>query len=293
MDNRDIEPYYNMHKLIYILGIDALDYELVEKLNLNNLKQLEYDKIIVPIDEKGGYPLSPEVWSYFLIGKNISKGFEKSYNFTRYLVKLNRYLNVDFSKGFSRRIKNLYLKVFTSSLRFGKLKQNTFLDVTKSMEINVPFYSFDNKTFDVGHIFGIGELSLEETIKEIKVIYENRKKQILSEIKNIKEKDVVFAYMHTTDMLQHVSHLRISVIKKHYIDLDSYVSILKRKLEDNFNKVIFIIVSDHGFDFNIGNHSMKGFYSSNVKLIPKPEKITEFYGIILDLVNRSYGLSHS
>jgi len=71
------------------------------------------------------------------------------------------------------------------------------------------------------------------------------------------------------------------------------VSVLKRRLKDSFGEIIFIIVSDHGFDFEKGDHSMKGFYSSNIYLIPKPEKITDFYGIILDLVNNSNGLSRS
>ncbi len=66
------------YKLIFILAIDALDYELVKKLNLKNLKQLEYNKIEVPINEKLGVPISADVWASFLIGKNISVNLQIS-----------------------------------------------------------------------------------------------------------------------------------------------------------------------------------------------------------------------
>ncbi len=279
--------------MIFILGIDALDYELVDKLNLDSLKQLEYSKTVVPIHKKFGIPLSPEVWASFLTGKYTPKHFEKPQNFKRFLFKLNRSLKIDFSKGILEKIKLQYYKYFTVSNRFGKLNKKTFLDITQSMEINVPFYSFDNKTFDIGHLFGKGELSLEKTVKGIKLIYESRKKQIFNELDNSGNEDVVFAFMHTADMLSHYAFLRRSEIELHYIDLNNYVSALKLKLADFFDEVIFIIVSDHGFDFDKGTHSMKGFYSSNTHLIPKPENITDFYGIILELVNKNKELYRS
>ncbi len=274
--------------MIFILGIDALDYELVEKLNLNSLKQLEYSKIVVPIHKELGVPLSPEVWASFLTGTHVPKGFKNPRHFTKFLGTLTRSLKINCSKGVLKKLKILYLKLFTEPNKFDNLNKKTFLDITQSMEINVPFYSFDNKTFDIGHLFGLEELSLEQTVKEIILIYENRKTQIFSKIDNIRNEDVVFAFMHTADILQHCAYLRFFEIELHYIDLNNYVSSLKRKLVDSFGEVIFIIVSDHGFDFDKGTHSINGFYSSNTHLISKPEKITDFYKIILDLV----GLNH-
>ena len=282
-----------MIKLIYILGIDGLEYELVEKLNLNNLKQLEHTKIVVPIHKELDHPLSPEVWAAFLTGKYTPKHFEKPQKFVRFLLKLNRSLKIDYSKGFLNRFKNFYLENFTSANRFGNLEQKTFLDITKSYEINVPFYSFDNKTFNILYLFGLEKLSLTQSINEIKTVYEERKKQIINEINYISNSDVVFSFMHTLDVLQHLSFLHFSEVKKHYLDLDNYVSILKNNLEDTFGEINFIIVSDHGFDFEIGDHSMMGFYSSNTYLIPKPVEITDFYAIIIDLINERKEISSS
>lgn len=282
-----------MHKLIFILGIDALDYKMVVKLNLNNLKQREYGKVIVPINKELGIPLSPEVWASFLTGIYFPKDFKKPHHFTRYLIKLNRYLKINFSKEFLKRFKFVYRKLFTVSNKFGNLNKRTFLDITQSMEINVPFYSFDNKTFDIGYLFGTGELTLKQTIKEIDAIYEMRKSQIINEIDNINKSGIVFAYMHSIDILQHLLSFHITNIQQYYIDIDNYVLFLKKRLEDSFGEIIFIIVSDHGFDFNIGGHSKYAFYSSNTYLIPKPKKITDFYEIISNFVNKYNGLSNS
>ena len=283
-----------VHKLIFILGIDALDYDLVEKLNLNNLKQLEYSKIVVPISKKIGIPSSPEVWASFLTGEHMPLKFSSKNNYIKAMKKILGVFRIASDNRFRRKANYFWAKLgFKSNVIFGSINRKTFLDVIKSNEINVPFYSFDHKTFQISHLFGHNMLSLAQAVKETKVIYENRKIQILNETNKINNNDLIFAFMHTTDILQHFSYLRFLEIKKHYLDLDNYVSILKRSLEDSFGEIIFIIVSDHGFDFKIGNHSMMGFYSCNTHLIPKPEKITDFYGIILELVKKSNGLSVS
>ncbi len=285
MGQRYIERWID---LIFILGIDALDYELVEKLNLNNLKQIEYGKVIVPINEKIGIPSSPEVWASFLIGENILIKFESSSYFINMITKILGIFNIDSDEEFFKKIRGFFVRFgFSSYSRFGYLTRKTFLDITKSKKINTPYYNFDNKTFKLSALFGNNKISLKKAVKEIKLLYESRKKQIFRELDNIGDEDVVFAFMHTADMLQHCSFIRFSEIEQHYIDLDNYVPILKNRLEDSFDEVIFIIVSDHGFDFDKGTHSMRGFYSSNTHLIPKPEKITDFYEIILELVKNA------
>lgn len=275
-----------MHKLIFILGIDALDYDLVEKLNLNNLKQLEYGKVIVPINEKIGIPHSPEVWASFLVGERMSMNFISSSYYINLMLRVLGFFHISTNNIFITKALNLLKKLnIRSNISFGNLNKDTFLDIIKSKEINVPYYSFDHLTFNISTLFGVSKISLKQAIIEIKSIYEMRKKQIIREIKDIENYDVVFAFMHTTDLLQHLS-LSIDDIEKHYIDLDNYVSRLKLELENSFECFTFILVSDHGFDFDKETHSMNGFYSSSTHLIPIPEKITDFYGIILELVNK-------
>ena len=272
--------------MIYVLCVDALDYELVQKLNLKNLKQLEYNKIEVPINEIICLPMSADVWASFLIGKNISIDLKSSSNLINIILKLLYAFNIKLLDDVGNKIKKVFKKIGISApARFKGLNQKTFIDLTNSKDINFPYYGFDHATFDVGYKYSKEKISIRQLIKEMNNIYEDRKKQFINELNSIENADVVVAYMHVIDYLQHLL-LRVSDIERYYIDLDNYIPILKNKIEESFGEVIFIIVSDHGFDFDKGNHSMMGFYSSNTALNPRPDNIIDFYGIIIELVNK-------
>ena len=159
--------------------------------------------------------------------------------------------------------------------RFPPLNRKTFLDVTNSKEINAPYYSYDNSDLNVVNYFGAGKLSLERTVNTLKSLCEERKNRILGE--ETRDADVVFAFMHFPDALQHLLLHRSVQVKKHYYDLDNYVSRLKSRIGDS---TLFLIVSDHGFSLEAGTHSKHGFYSSNRPLNPRPTQITDFYEII-------------
>jgi len=107
--------------------------------------------------------------------------------------------------------------------------------------------------------------------------------KILEELKEAEDFDVVFAFLHYPDTLQHLSFTRPQKIRKLYMDLNIYVSALKRKVKAPW----FLIVSDHGFDLKEGIHSKHGFYSSNIPLNPKPKRITDFYPKIIKWSNFS------
>ena len=54
---------------VLILGIDAIEYDLIEEWNLKNLKQKEYGKIKVPITKNLDEPATEIVWPCFITGK--------------------------------------------------------------------------------------------------------------------------------------------------------------------------------------------------------------------------------
>lgn len=267
--------------MIYILGLDGLEYNFVEEWNLANLKQREFGKIEVPINEVLQAPTSPEIWASFLTGKYIQMSFESTSFLQENLFKLlkfmRRYVNVSLRLGRKvKRMDDLYKNLAVMTL--GEyLGEKTFLDLTNSKKINAPYHNYDGEAFDIVRDFGQKKFSMIETIARLMFLYEKRKRQILDETeKGIA--DVTFAYMHFPDTLQHLTYLRPDKIKRHYLDLNSYVSILKTKIK---KPTTFVIVSDHGFDLKKGSHTHHGFYSSNVALDPKPEKITDFYKIII------------
>ena len=260
---------------IFILGLDGLEYNLVKKWDLQNLKQKEYCKISVPITEKRGVPLSPEVWASFLTGKQIL-GLEfvrpgSTGKIMKFLMFLRRHIPL--SLGIGRRVRHKAPRTFP------QLKLSTFIDKPGVSEINAPYYSYDHTVFSTIQRFGNDEISMQQAVNELLAIYKKRKKQILSEIEiKLKSSNVVFAFANFPDSIQHFLFMRPQSIKKLYIDLDNFVLSLKRIVKDEG----FVIISDHGFDLKKGMHSLYGFYSSNMIINPKPKRITDFYNIILE-----------
>lgn len=271
----------NDYDKIFILGLDGLEYDFVEKWNMVHLAQRDYSKITVPLSEKTGTPTSPEVWASFLTGKHVQMSFDAISPPLAPLLNLlgfmRKYINL--SLGLNRKIReNVPMKMWKHwHTGFPPLKQKTFLDLTNSKEINAPYYSYDDVAFTVMRNFGDGKLSLRQSIGILKALYGKSKNRILRETESFQDADVVFAYMHFPDILQHLLFVRPSEIKKHYIDLDNYASVLKSRIKDS---TLFIIVSDHGFSFGTKLHSKHAFYSSNVILEPKPKRITDFFQII-------------
>lgn len=260
----------NKRKIV-ILGLDALEYNLVEKWNLNGLRQGEYGKIKVPINKDIGHPISPEVWGSFLTGKHITgMEFERSgvrETIWKTLAFLHKHTGLSF--GLARRVRG--------ASRFPELNQKTFLDLTNSLEINAPYYSFDHASMEIMHRFTIRTRSAEQIRKELYSLFKKRKKQFITAVrKQLQNVDLIFGYTHVLDDIQHFFYSRPDQIEKFYRKLDEFVSFIKTLLPYS---TLFVIVSDHGFSLKEGTHSDYAFYSSNKPISPKPSSITDFFTI--------------
>lgn len=272
--------------IIFILGLDGLEHDFVENWRLTNLKQRQHGRLTVPISKKRAQPITPEVWAAFLTGKHTYETFENTYPQRATVLKLLEpilkpiHKRTHLSLGISKKLKHDLLKTRWRTFKGGilPLKVHTFLDVTNSTEINAPYYSFDKTVVGITHRFGVGKLSLEQAVSELKALYVKRKAQILNATEKLYTYDLAFAYMHFPDILQHFLSKRPHEIKRHYLDLDKYVATLKTRLGAG---TLFIIVSDHGFNLDTEMHSNHGFYSSSAELHPKPRRITDFYKIVV------------
>ena len=166
--------------MIYVLGLDGLEYDFVERWNCKNLKQREYGKVQVPINEEVGLPLSPEVWASFLTGKHICASFKKPVTplsiIFRFLKFMRRHTSLSF--GLSKRIRdNIPMEIHGQyNIGFPTLKDKTFLDLTNSKEIGAPYYSFDNSRFEINQNFAAGKISLKQAIHMLEALYEKKKK---------------------------------------------------------------------------------------------------------------------
>jgi hypothetical protein len=269
---------------IFILGLDGLEYELVKRWSLSNLMQKEYGRIEVPISEKTGMPESPQVWASFLTGKEMDVHFESPKPMKiaeNFLIKPLSFIRkfIPLKLGLSKRIRSLVVRRTKILRGFPELNERTFLDMTDSIAINAPFHNYDHKEFEILTMLGTEKVSLSECIDEMRLLYMERKADIL--IKPYKpayaKAKLIFAYMIFPDALQHLLFFRPEEIEMLYRDLDIFVSEVKKQKYD-----FFLIVSDHGFELKTGNHSLHGFYSSNRPLDPQPRRITDFYPKILE-----------
>jgi len=266
-----------MNRMV-ILGIDGLDYDLIIKWDLENLMQKEYGRITVPISEKIGVPKSPQVWASFLTGEYskemdlIARRRARGEKIVRILREIRRVLPL--SLGLAKKISKPSKQISPS--RFPKLNCKTFLDFPEVREVNAPFYSFDNKTFDLSFKYSQGDISIDEYVAELEKILLNKQRLVLRELERDRKSKVIFFYIHALDLLQHITFVKgQEFLRKYYEGLDLFLSKINQ-----IEKGIIIVVSDHGFNFETGSHSMNGFYSSNEIIRPKPSDITDFYKIV-------------
>ena len=235
---------------LIVLGIDALDFNMVNELNLAALKQRQYNEIVVPLGSDG-YPHSPSVWASFLIGKNVE---------------------VDF------------VVVEPGVNRFGGLSQETFVDWSGVKAINAPYYNHEVDTLSTLVDLQAKRAGYKDTrdtqselISKMISTHLARTKEILEEVvktKNNPHHKMVFAYIQTLDTMQHYFFPKPRIIENLYREMDVLVSDLKKQS----GGTTLIIVSDHGF--REGTHSHKGYYSCSHPLDNKPTNIINFFKVI-------------
>ena len=230
---------------LIIIGIDALDIKMMEKLDLNSLKQLQYGELKVPLSSVSGYPRSPSVWFSFLTG------MEREIDFRRNKDGINM---------------------------FREIMEKTFMDWDGVKGINVPYHSHEIDTL-TKLVRLRNKLRWPGTIRRMVLIHNSRTEEIFKEVINIDENHkVIFAFIQTLDTLQHALFSRKKVIQKAYEHMESCFTYVKEKLSEE----MIIIVSDHGF--YEGTHSYTGFYSCNHVLSPIPTDITDFHRIVKDFL---------
>lgn len=256
--------------LLFILGIDGLEHDWVLKWNCDNLKQEYFGKIAVPIHSKKHHPYTPQVWGSFLTGVWLGNmDFERSYRVPSFLVSVVKALRkvIPISLGLGG-------KISPDIVGFPKLAQKTFVDHTDALTINAPFYDFDPVTFSIMRSFRDGKYSHSEALTLFSDHFQHLQEVIKAKCNP--SNDIIFAYLQFADIFQHFLYPKMQPIKDHYFRMNDFVGELQ-ELVDGY----LLIVSDHGFDPNTESHSDYGYYSFNIPFFSPPQRITDFYEIIL------------
>ena len=271
---------------VFILGIDGLEYNFVEKYRLRNLKQVEYGKIDLSDMEE---ILTPVIWGSFVTGRVQLKRdvttIKWDNKFVEFLKKVSVKIGLHKIKGKGKLIEKLGI---------AHRRDHTWEDYKEKGVKTIFDYAKNPISLHVPTINDRSEF--RKTAPLLVEIIENRDKEYeylrifwkqFKEIrKEVYEKlndnwDLFMVHFQLLDFLGHLYAGRPNIhLYKGYLAFDELVYKLKRKLEG----VFFLIISDHGMKplGRFGDHSEYGFWSSNIRLGLKNPKITDFYQIIIE-----------
>jgi hypothetical protein len=237
--------------MLIIIGIDALEYELVNKFNSVNLKQDFFGKTDISDFSE---PRTMVLWSSFMTGENKESEVLEDGN------------------------KEMWNKKWDASQTF-------FSNFKNPLVLDLPGYSYNLETHEKSREL-LKKFFLTEDAEEKSETKKQYNKDAFEHHKNIRkeffdaleknENDLVIGYFSIADVIGHLNFGNELLMKMIYKDLDEIAA--KAKATDN--KVL--ILSDHGMKAigMFGDHSEYGFWSSNFEIGKENPKITDFYSII-------------
>lgn len=234
---------------ILIIAMDALDEVMVRKFNCRNLMQAECGSTDI---SEFQLPKTVVLWSSFLTGKNMEGEIKEDlWDFT--LPKERT-----FFKSFAS-FSAIDVPAFT-------LKQKEHAEERKCL---AAYFKKEN--------------SIEGFDKTVWKNHESNKKEFFSLIGKA-DCEAMMAYFDLADAIGHLSFGIDEKMRQAYGELD--------KIAAEASKICdcpILVVSDHGMERigegRYGDHTNRGFWSSNAKLGLKLKnpKITDFYKLIANI----------
>lgn len=278
-------------KKVCILGLDSLEYDLVEKWDLKTLKQNEYGKVRLPLS-KNKKVFTPVIWASFITGKDPKEHRIRSDRkwdniFVEFTGKMKKKLIRDLRLKSFFRIpgKNLAVKLGFKYKTVDKkdLKLETIFDwVGNPVVISVPGYNEWDEILEVRNLLQLARNhKIPASVARDKAVEVfEKKKDVFFKKLNSRWK-IFMVHFFLLDVIHHLYPSDEDYIKENYEIMCKLVKKTKRKI--NEKKILVLINSDHGQ--KEGLHTKYGFYSSNKKLGLKNPKITDFFYIIEDALN--------
>jgi len=292
-------------KRILILGLDAVEYDLVEEWDLKNLKQKEYGKTTLPI-YAGEEPNTRIIWPCFICGcmpkdmgyvtsKVFPKPIQYFANTFSPIIKSTFNPQSDMPEDITVRQENVKLKAIMKFYEIFKklnmarnpkredIKASTmFDDDPRRISLHIPVYNewlpdiafktieaIEDKTYR--SIFNINLLNE----------FKNKSNEVFNWLDKKDKWDLFMNYFWFLDGVQHVYFNNPKKIAKYYIMADEFIKKLNDRLDDD---TMLLIVSDHGQKKGI--HTTHGFYSVNKKLGLKNPKLIDFRKTIEELLQK-------
>lgn len=208
-----------------VLGIDALEFDRVESLNLQALKQSEYGKVEVPINENVGKPHTDQVWPSFLKGETVpgQVSTKEKNSIMRFLQKMPSLFP----------LRPYIRKVFKVNwdLEPMDIPGKTLLDHTQSKEINAPGYdSYLRECKKVIHKYYDEKIGLQDFKEFVKERFKKDLSLMETSLEEFKtdESNLFFFYTWVLDGLQYVFYKDKKLLRNFYERLNKKVEQVSR-----------------------------------------------------------------
>ena len=293
---------------VFIAAIDGLEYNLVVKWDMKTFMQKKFGVHDVTVSVKPGEPLyTPLIWASFLLGEPAYKyGFdmdyiesrkaEYGYNIIlRYLFKIRKTFLKNKRLGLREflakkgifDINNVKRQSHKIEVMPDSLLARTFIAECKKRGLrvlykNIPSMPNDKYSRYRAYLFEYFNSEFNKRIEILNELYSETQKDLYYILNNINKYDLIIYYTPLIDEAHHMLYrpgkLSLMVrLRQYYGLVEKQVSLIKENLDRND---LLLIVSDHGYDPNIHEHSNYGFWSSNLPLDPEPRRITDFRWIV-------------
>jgi len=243
---------------VLIIGIDALEYDIVMRLKLKNIQQAVFGRLEIKpeyFEEKSGVPFTPIVWGTIISGLRPSQhGIKEFYTYGRFLDFIRKLPIIRHIKGKKAVFSKIGIKP-----RMHSLKGKTFFDkIQPSIAIYVPDYNA-NEDFHIQLSAAIKK-GVDEYVRTIEKIHTQR---VFETVVYLRANWRLFmTYFDVLDLLGHIYFVKYpKKLDNAYRRIDRLVKRIKQSCEDP--ELLTIIVSDHGMEDSgdgiTGNHSKHAF----------------------------------
>jgi hypothetical protein len=287
---------------VLILGIDAVEYDLVERWNLENLKQEEHGKTVLPLqpDQEAATVV---IWPCFITGEPPRRmGYSTIHVFPQPLQAMIdmlyprlRKLFIDYGAGDVTEKKSgkqslldsaaglLYSLNLAHSPCRSDIQASTLFDDSRwrSVHLHVPVYDDDAFPSYRKNVVKAIEDKAYRPILEMacKREFRQRASELNDWLERKDEWDLLMQYFFVLDAVQHVFFANEKKMAEFYLRFDEFVGHVRDSIDDD---TLLLIVSDHGQ--HRGIHTDHGFYSVNKSLNLSNPRLIDFRGIIEDMI---------
>lgn len=289
------------------MALDGLETKLVERWNVKVYKQKYRGSLEVTAALRSGDPVyTPLIWASFLLGEPAYKyGFtleriaeERSkagYGPLRPLFMLRMKLFGKRQLGLRPLLRWLGLydgrRVVEKAGQIETLphiaRSRTVVEEARNLGFRVWIKDFpgynDEYYAKVRATFSkYFDLSLAKRKEKVQELYEYARNALKEAAEAAREYDLTIYY---TDLLDIANHMFYRPKKpKAMVTLAAYYKMMANEIRSavvSLKNTATLIVSDHGYDPRIHDHSMSGFWSCNIKPYAVPRTIMDLKGIIL------------